>query len=49
MKTLPLKVSPESTDPFDDFFIETHGGTGKATWEDDDEIPEHEEMNDSNE
>ena len=24
-----------STDPFDDYFIETHGGT-KATWEDDD-------------
>lgn len=32
MQQLPLKVSLESTDPFDDFFFETHGGT-KADWE----------------
>lgn len=48
MKALPLKVSPENTDPFSEFFLETHGGTGKATWEDDD-IPDFEEMNDVDE
>jgi len=39
MKALSLKVLAGSTDPFDDWFFETHGGTGKATWEDDD-IPD---------
>ena len=47
MKGTEIKVIEPSTNPFDDFFFETHGGT-KATWENEDEdLPEYEAMNDS--
>lgn len=32
MKALPLKFSEDSTNPYDDWFLETHNGT-KAEWE----------------
>lgn len=43
-----LKYDGTSTNPFDEFYLETHGGT-KATWEIDDEIPEFEDMDDQDE
>lgn len=45
MKASPLKVSPDNTNPFDEFFFKTHGDTGKATWEEKEE--EEEVMNDT--
>lgn len=44
-----LTYNGTHTNPFDDFFIETHGGTGKASWESEDEIPEFEDMDDKDE
>lgn len=46
--TLSFTYDGTSTDPFDDLFIETHGGT-KASWETDDELPEFDEMDDRDE
>ncbi len=40
------RVTKTTTDPFDDLFYATHGSTGKATWEDEEDIPEHDEMDD---
>lgn len=42
MSQLPLKVSPENTDAFSEWYFETHGGTDNASWEDDecDEVVE---------
>jgi len=40
MNPPPLHIEPESTNPFDDFFMETHGGTGEPTWELEDDSDE---------
>lgn len=43
MQALPLRVDPENTNPYEDWYMETHGGTGKASWEEDEDLPEEDD------
>lgn len=43
-------MNDQSSPDWDSWYSETHGGTNKASWElDDDEIPDHEIMDDEEE
>ena len=33
MNPPPLHIEPENTNPFENWFFETHGGTDNASWE----------------
>lgn len=33
MNPPPLHIEPENTNPFETWYLETHGGTGEPTWE----------------
>lgn len=33
-------LEPENTNPFEDWFFETHGGTGEPVWEQEDDSDE---------
>ncbi len=41
-------LNTSSNDPFDEMWLEAHPNN-RASWEDDEEIPDHDEMNDVDE
>lgn len=43
MQALPLRVDPEDTNIFDEWYFETRGDSNRASWEEEDDCDECEE------